>query len=166
MIRLLRGDRFEVRINDDDDFIEKYGPEDEGSEWRKPRRSYEGLKRQRKSVEHYVPDDQPRLAAERGSLSGMSSQVGPFRHSEGRHERLSRRHDRRGFGHVGSRGGEGSDRESSTLSSEGRARRALTLRRAASRDLRLGEVGRVARRGWACGSARLAYGGGPSSQGV
>ena len=53
--KLLRQGRFEVCVDGDESFREQYGPEDEGSEWRRVAK-YEGLKRQRKSVEHYQPE--------------------------------------------------------------------------------------------------------------
>ena len=101
----------------------RYGPEDEGAEWRRVPK-YEGLKRQRKSVEHYQPEGGGLQRSSRGD--GISTQVGPFRHSD----KLSgggssRSHGGSSFrfgsrrGHVGRRGDDGSDRESSTLSSEG-----------------------------------------------
>jgi len=49
---IIRGGRFKAVINNDDQFVEEYGPDDENKEWRRTTR-YGGLKRQRKSVEHY-----------------------------------------------------------------------------------------------------------------
>ena len=54
VLKLKSAGRFEVMVNNEEDFLETYGPEDEGSEWRRMP-AYDGLKRQRKSVEKYEP---------------------------------------------------------------------------------------------------------------
>jgi len=59
VVKLLGNDRFRAMVNGDAEFVEEYGPEDEGQEWRRASK-YDGLKRQRKSVEHYQPGEVPR----------------------------------------------------------------------------------------------------------
>ncbi|KOO24839.1 ATPase family aaa domain-containing protein 2b-like protein, partial [Chrysochromulina tobinii] len=56
VVKLLGNDRFRAMVNGDAEFVEEYGPEDEGQEWRRASK-YDGLKRQRKSVEHYQPGE-------------------------------------------------------------------------------------------------------------
>lgn len=73
---LLAGGRFSVVINNDKHFIEEYGPADEGKEWRKATARWGGLKRSRKSVEHYQPEARRARAADGDD---RSLQVGPFR---------------------------------------------------------------------------------------
>lgn len=99
-----RNGRFFACINGDEEFIEEYGPEDEGSEWRKASK-YDGLKRQRKSVDHYQPD----LPGAREDDMHLSTKVGPFRQVR----------ERGGEGGAegggrSRRGRAGADRESST----------------------------------------------------
>ena len=43
------------KVNNDSEFLEIYTPEDEGREWRRVPK-YDGIKRQRKSTEHYQPE--------------------------------------------------------------------------------------------------------------
>ena len=114
--QILRRGRFKVRINNEDDFVEEYGPEDEGSEWRRTSK-YDGLKRQRKSVDLYKPES---LKAGRHPTNGddFSTRVGPFRHGRdggdgGGGGGGGHRHHRR----SSSRRRRGGD-ESSTMSSE------------------------------------------------
>ena len=106
-----RDGRFKVCINDDEEFVEEYGPQDEGSEWRR-RVKYDGLKRQRRAVEHYVPEVGAARAAAASRGDGLATRVGPFRHGG------------RGDGDDGDGGGGRRPRrprgdESSTMSSEG-----------------------------------------------
>ena len=110
VVKLLSNGRFRARINGDSLFVEEYGPEDEGREWRR-RTKYDGLKRQRKSVDHYQPAAS--LGGGRGREDEMrlSTRVGPFKQVR---ESLGGGGGReRGGGHRhGAR--RGSDRESST----------------------------------------------------
>jgi hypothetical protein len=84
VVKLLGNDRFRAMVNGDAEFVEEYGPEDEGQEWRRASK-YDGLKRQRKSVEHYQPGEVPRGGPSRaGEEMLLSSVVGPFRVGGGR----------------------------------------------------------------------------------
>ena len=84
VVKLLGNDRFRAMVNGDAEFVEEYGPEDEGKEWRRASK-YDGLKRQRKSVEHYQPGEVPRGGPSRaGEEMLLSSVVGPFRVGGGR----------------------------------------------------------------------------------
>ena len=109
---ILRNGRFRVVVDGDEDFTEEYGPEDEGSEWRRAA-AYDGLKRQRRAVEHYKPESQ---RAHR-TVEAFATRVGPFRHG-GRDADGGGGGRRRSGSHRRASGG-GSGHESSTMSSEG-----------------------------------------------
>jgi hypothetical protein len=111
---LVGGGRFSAVINNDEQFVEEYGPEDEGKEWRRPTARWGGLKRPRKSVEHYQPEATRARAADGDD---RSLQVGPFRMVA----RPSRSTGRRRVGGEVSRGrrrGAHSSGESTTNNSE------------------------------------------------
>ncbi|KAL1507483.1 hypothetical protein AB1Y20_008319 [Prymnesium parvum] len=78
--QLLSRGRFKVCINRDEQFIEEYGMEDEGGEWRRTAANgkYSGLKRQRRAVDR-LEVGMPRR---REFGDAVSTKVGPFRTSQ------------------------------------------------------------------------------------
>ena len=117
--------KFSVCINCDEDFIEVFGLDDEGREWRRHGR-WDGLqKRERRAVERWAPEPGGRG---KNFPDDRASRVGPFYASgprdrgdgEGHAGDGGRRRRRRsgGGGHGWSRAGRARGSESSTMDSE------------------------------------------------
>ncbi|KAL3893183.1 MAG: hypothetical protein SGPRY_014406 [Prymnesium sp.] len=78
--------RFKACIDEDESFIEEFGMDDEGTEWRQRNGKYEGLKRQRRAVER-LEVGVPRKT---DLSSAVSTKVGPFRAPCGNRSRSRR----------------------------------------------------------------------------